>query len=320
MSSSDLVAPASADTIDRASAILRNGGLVAFPTETVYGLGADGTDDKAVARIYKAKGRPSFNPLILHVADEALARDMVEFDSRADALIERFWPGALTLVLPKRTDGPISRLACAGLDTAALRCPAHPIAAAILTQVGRPIAAPSANSSGRISPTTAQHVADDLNGAIDLIVDGGPCPIGLESTILDLSAQEACLLRPGGVTKAEIEETIGPIRVSLGSDTAPKAPGRLARHYAPSTPLRLDAASVSSDEALLAFGPSPIGGAMVTENLSASGDLVEAAANLFAMLHRLDAAGASAIATMPIPNDGLGAAINDRLRRAAHAA
>ena len=318
--STDLVVAAIAESIDRAATVLRGGGLVAFPTETVYGLGADGTDDKAVARIYEAKGRPRFNPLILHVADKAAAERLVIFDDRADQLADRFWPGALTMVLPKRRGSPISRLACAGLDTAALRCPAHPVARSILTKAGLPIAAPSANSSGRISPTTAQHVAKDLNGAVDLIIDGGPCPIGIESTILDLSTEDAGLLRPGGVAIADIEAVIGPVAIALESEANPKSPGRLARHYAPSTVLRLDAASVAPDEALLAFGPSQPGGALVTKNLSASGDLVEAAANLFAMLHELDAAGASAIAVMPIPNDGLGAAINDRLRRAAHAA
>lgn len=317
--SSDLVVTATAASIDRAARLLRDGGLVAFPTETVYGLGANGTDDMAVARIYEAKGRPRFNPLILHVADAAAARRLVTFDDRAERLADRFWPGALTMVLPKQRESAISRLACAGLDTAALRCPAHPVAQAILTKTDLPVAAPSANSSGRISPTTAKHVDKDLNGAVDLIIDGGPCPIGVESTILDLSTDKTTLLRPGGIPRAEIEAVIGAIAVALGSETTPKSPGRLARHYAPSTVLRLDAASVAPNEALLAFGPTPLAGATVSRNLSATGDTFEAAANLFAMLHELDAAGASAIAVMPIPNVGLGAAINDRLRRAAHA-
>jgi len=315
---SNLVVPATENSLSRASEILRDGGLVAFPTETVYGLGANATDDKAVARIYQAKARPSFNPLILHIADVTAAEALVTFGDRANALAKRFWPGALTMVLPRRTDASISRLALAGLDTVALRCPAHPVARTILAQVKRPIAAPSANRSGRISPTTAQHVADDLNGAVDLIVDGGPCPVGIESTILDLTVEPACLLRPGGVTRDEIESVIGPITVSEGSDAQPKSPGRLARHYAPATPLRLNATAVAPDEALLAFGPTPLAGGKITANLSASEDAAEAAANLFAMLHKLDASGATSIAVMPIPNEGLGAAINDRLRRAAH--
>ncbi len=309
--------PATDTSLDRAVALLRDGGLVAFPTETVYGLGADATDDKAVARIYQAKERPSFNPLILHVADVAAAKLLVDFDNRADALAHQFWPGALTLVLPKRAEASVSRLALAGLDTVAVRCPVHPLARAILSQVGRPIAAPSANRSGKISPTTAQHVADDLNGAVDLIVDGGPCPVGIESTILDLTVDPACLLRPGSVTPADIESVIGPIVISESSGAHPKSPGQLARHYAPATPLRLDATTVAPDQALLAFGPVPLAGAKTTANLSASSNPVEAAANLFAMLHDLDTSGATAIAVMPIPDDGLGAAINDRLRRAA---
>lgn len=319
VSPSDLVLSATDETIEHAAALLREGGLVAFPTETVYGLGADATDDTAVARIYRAKERPRFNPLILHVADKPAAENLVAFDRRAEALAARFWPGALTLVLPKRPDAVIASLALAGLDTVAVRCPAHPVARALLAAVERPIAAPSANRSGKISPTTAQHVADDLDGAVDLIVDGGPCPVGVESTILDLTVEPACLLRPGGVTRAEIEAVIGPISVSDGSDARPKSPGRLARHYAPATPLRLDATAVEADEALLAFGPTPLSGAKITKNLSAAGDPAEAAANLFAMLHALDAAAASRIAVMPIPDDGLGAAINDRLRRAATA-
>jgi len=317
-SPSDLVVPATETSLDRAAAMLRDGGLVAFPTETVYGLGADATDDKAVARIYQAKERPRFNPLILHVADMATAETLVEFDGRTRALAKRFWPGALTLVLPKRAEAVISRLALAGLDTVAVRCPAHPVARAILLQVDRPIAAPSANRSGKISPTTAQHVAEDLNGAVDLIVDGGPCLVGIESTILDLTVEPACLLRPGGVTGTDIESVIGSIDLSEGSDAQPKSPGQLARHYAPATPLRLDATAVKPNEALLAFGRTPLTGAMTTANLSVASDLAEAAANLFAMLHDLDRSGATAIAAMPIPNDGLGAAINDRLRRAAH--
>ena len=307
------------NVVDQAAALLVAGGLVAVPTETVYGLGADATDDRAVARIYATKDRPRFNPLILHVADAAAARALARFDTRAAALAKRFWPGPLTLVLPRRETAGVSSLALAGLDTVALRVPGHPVAHAILRAVARPIAAPSANRSGRISPTTARHVADDLGDAIDLIVDGGACPVGVESTILDLSVAQGCLLRPGGITRDDIETVIGPITVDDGNDTNPKSPGRLVRHYAPTTPLRLNAEAVAVDEVLLAFGPELLSGAVTTKNLSPTGDLAEAAANLFAMLHELDACGATAIAAMAIPDHGLGAAINDRLRRAAAA-
>ena len=303
--------------VEQAAALLSEGGLVAFPTETVYGLGADATDDAAVARIYAAKTRPRFNPLILHVADAEAARALAQFDRRAESLAARFWPGPLTLVLPRRDNAKISSLALAGLDTVALRVPGHTLAQSILRAVARPIAAPSANRSGLISPTTADHVAADLGDAVDLIVDGGACPVGVESTIVDLTVEPARLLRPGGVTAADIETAIRGIVVDDGSDAEPKAPGRLARHYAPKTRLRLDAEAVVGNEALLAFGPDPLTGAVATANLSPTGDLNEAAANLFAMLHDLDASGAAAIATMPIPDTGLGAAINDRLRRAA---
>ncbi|MFP6758382.1 MAG: L-threonylcarbamoyladenylate synthase [Alphaproteobacteria bacterium] len=303
--------------VEQAAALLCEGGLVAFPTETVYGLGADATDDAAVTRIYATKARPRFNPLILHIADVAAARALAHFDRRAESLAARFWPGPLTLVLPRRNDAKMSSLALAGLDTVALRAPNHRLAQSILRAVARPIAAPSANRSGQISPTTADHVAADLGDAVDLIVDGGACPVGVESTIVDLTGEPACLLRPGGVTLEEIETVIGGIVVDGGCDTEPKAPGRLARHYAPKTRLRLDADAVAGNEALLAFGPNPLTGAVATANLSPTGDLDEAAANLFAMLHDLDVSGAAAIATMAIPGTGLGVAINDRLRRAA---
>ena len=308
---------ATPEAIARAAAILRDGGLVAFPTETVYGLGADATDDAAVARIYEAKGRPTFNPLIAHVADRAAAERHATFDDRARALAEAFWPGPLTLVLPKAPDCAISALALCGLETVALRCPAAAIARDLLEAVGRPIAAPSANSSGGLSPTTAAHVADDLGEKVDLILDGGACSVGLESTIVDLSVTPAALLRPGAITREDIAAVIDIIDPE-GDAEAPKAPGQMLSHYAPQTPLRLDATSIANDEALLAFGPSALT-AKVARNLSPTGDLVEAAANLFAMLHELDASGASAsaIAVAPIPEHGLGAAINDRLRRAA---
>ena len=310
------VVPASAQAIARAAEILRSGGLVAFPTETVYGLGADATSERAVARVFAAKARPSFNPLIIHLRDTVAAARHAKLDARARALARRFWPGPLTLVLAKRDDSVLSGLALCGLRTVALRVPGHPVAHDLLAAAGRPIAAPSANRSGQLSPTTAGHVADGLGDAVDLILDGGPTPVGIESTILDLTVAPPALLRPGAVTRAEIEAEIG--RVAVGTEGAqPKAPGQLSRHYAPRTPVRLDATSVRPDEALLAFGPDAPTGARTTLNLSPAGDVTEAAANLFAMLHALDEAGAAAIAVMPIPETGLGAAINDRLRRAA---
>ncbi len=306
---------ATPETIARATSILRDGGLVAFPTETVYGLGADATDDAAVARIYEAKGRPRFNPLIAHVADRAAAERHAIFDDRARALAEAFWPGPLTLVLPKAPSCAISALALCGLETVALRCPAAPIARELLAAVGRPIAAPSANSSGRLSPTTAAHVADDLGDKIDVILDGGACSVGVESTIVDLSVTPAALLRPGAITRDDVATVIDIVDPESDAN-APKAPGQLLSHYAPRTPLRLDAVSVGTDEALLAFGTNALT-ANVVRNLSPTGDLVEAAANLFAMLHELDTCGVGAIAVAPIPEHGLGTAINDRLKRAA---
>ena len=299
-----------------AAEALRAGRLVAFPTETVYGLGADATSDHAVASIFAAKGRPSFNPLIVHVAEAAMAEALARFDERAQHLARQFWPGPLTLVLPRSAACPISLLASAGLPTLAIRVPRHPVTARLLRCFGRPIAAPSANPSGRLSPTTAAHVAAALGNAVALILDGGPTEIGLESTIVDLSGPSPILLRPGGLAEEEIAAVIGPLaRPELGH--APRAPGMLASHYAPRLALRLRARTVAADEALLAFGPEFPKGARTTLNLSATGDLVEAAANLFAFLHRLDESGASAIAVMPVPDRGLGRAINDRLARAA---
>ena len=308
--------------VSDAAARLRAGGLVAFPTETVYGLGADATDERAVACVFQAKGRPKFNPLIAHFADAAAVRSEAVWCARADALAARFWPGALTLVLPRRPDGRAALLCSAGLDSLAARVPSHPLAKALLTEVGRPVAAPSANRSGAVSPTTAEHVRESLGGQAGMILDGGPCDLGLESTVIDLTADPPRLLRPGGVTRAELESVVGPLAGDAAPDgRAPKAPGQLASHYAPSLPLRLDATTVAADEALLAFGPDPPRGACQTLNLSARGDLVEAAARLFAQRRALDAArptsGAKAIAAMPIPADGLGEAIDDRLRRAA---
>ena len=306
-----------ASAIDEAARLLRAGGLVAFPTETVYGLGGDATNDRAVAEIFAAKGRPRFNPLIVHLPDPAAARRLALFDARAERLAERFWPGPLSLVLPRAADCAVSLLASAGLDTVALRVPAHPLALDLLRAAGRPLAAPSANRSGRVSPTTAAHVQAELGGRIAAILDGGPCRVGIESTVLDLAGAEPILLRPGGIAREAIEAALGPLGQGGGSDAAPRSPGMLASHYAPRLPLRLDAAEARPGEALLAFGPgAPPAGFAETRYLSRTGDLAEAAANLFAMLRALDRPGFSGIAVMAIPEHGLGAAINDRLRRA----
>lgn len=304
-------------TIAEAAAALRRGRLVAFPTETVYGLGADATNDHAVADVFAAKDRPQFNPLIAHLPDADLALALVEANQAARRLAKQFWPGALTLVLPRAPNCPVSLLATAGLETLAIRVPNHPTALALLRAAGRPIAAPSANRSGQVSPTTAAHVAESLDGAPAIILDGGACAIGLESTVVDLSGTQPTLLRPGGIASEEIEQLIGPLAAPTGADT-PHAPGMLERHYAPHRPLRIGAVNVRGDEALLAFGPKPLTGAAVTRNLSPAGDVVEAAANLFAMLRELDRAEVAGIAVMPVPEAGLGRAINDRLRRAAH--
>ena len=297
-----------------AARLIRSGDLVAFPTETVYGLGADATNDSAVARIFAAKGRPTFNPLIVHIADVAAARRLVRWSDLADRLAAQFWPGALTLVLERATDCPLSLLVSAGLPSVAIRVPAHGIATALITAAGCPIAAPSANASGAMSPTTAAHVAASLGDKVPLIVDGGPCRVGLESTVIDLTGDSPILLRPGGVALEAIEAVIGrSIPSALDDEEHPKSPGMLARHYAPRAVLRLDAASAEPGETLLGFGPDAPAGAV---NLSISGDLEEAAANLFALMHSLDET-ASRIAVMPIPDTGLGRAINDRLRRAA---
>ena len=304
--------------IAEAAGILRAGGLIAFPTETVYGLGADATDDDAVAGIFAAKDRPSFNPLIVHVADAAAAAALVAFTPEAERLAAAFWPGALTLVLPRRPDCGISLLCSAGLDSLGVRAPAHPVAQRLLAACGQPLAAPSANRSGRISPTTAAHVAESLGARVPLILDGGPCTVGLESTVLDLTGPRPLLLRPGGITETEIQAVVGPLAHAADSETErPRSPGQLESHYAPGRPLRLEATTVGPREALLAFGPGAPAGAAATVNLSPGGDLIEAAARLFAALHELDRPELEAIAVMPIPEEGLGRAINDRLRRAA---
>jgi L-threonylcarbamoyladenylate synthase len=318
------ILPASEAAVARAAECLKQGGLVAFPTETVYGLGTDATNARAIARLYEAKGRPSFNPLIAHVSDIAGGMKIANFDAPARKLAGAFWPGPLTLVLPKTSDCPVAELATAGLDTVAVRFPAHPVARAILCAFGRPVVAPSANLSGHVSPTIAAHVLSDLDGRIDLIVDGGPVTVGVESTIVGCF-ETPMLLRPGGLPRDQIERVLGQPLVRPPDDEPnetgqPLAPGMLASHYAPRTPVRLDAVGVAAGEALLAFGPADLPGmaaASAVMNLSARGDLTEAAANLFGYLRALDASGARAIAVMGVPHQGLGEAINDRLRRAA---
>jgi len=311
--------PATADDaeIARAARLLRDGGLVAFPTETVYGLGADATQPEAVARIFEAKGRPRFNPLIAHVPDADGARAHAVFDQRAESLAATFWPGPLTLVLPRRADCAVASLASAGLNTLAVRVPGHPLAQRLLRAVERPVVAPSANASGTLSPTTADHVRESLGDRVDLILDGGPCDVGVESTILDLTRTPAVIPRPGGIGRDAVAEVIGDVTSAAPAADRPNAPGQLASHYAPGKPVRLNARDVASDEALLAFGDDVPPGADVTRNLSPAGDPREAAANLFACLHALDRLDVAGIAVVPIPETGLGAAINDRLRRAA---
>ena len=280
------------------------------------------TSDAAVAAIFAAKGRPRFNPLIVHIESRAAAPALVVWNDLAERLAIRFWPGPLTLVLPRAPDCPLSPLVSAGGPTVGLRAPAHPVALALLKATAGPVAAPSANPAGGISPTTAEHVAEGLGSRVDLILDGGRCRVGVESTVLDLSEGAPRLLRPGGVTRAALEAEVGPLAITVGEPgPAPRSPGQLASHYAPTRPLRLEARTVAADEALLAFGPEPLPqmlqGAAATLNLSPAGDLEEAAANLFAMLRRLDRPGHRAIAVMPIPGEGLGEAIRDRLARAA---
>lgn len=296
-----------------AAAALREGRLVILPTETVYGLAGDAANPQAVAAIYEAKGRPRFNPLIAHVADLATARRIARFDERARRLAERFWPGPLTLVLPVADESAVCDLARAGLDTVAVRVPGHPLARALLQAFGGPVVAPSANRSGRPSPTTFADAVDETGAAAAVALDGGDCTVGLESTVVAL-LDEARLLRPGAVTRAQIEALIGPL--SEAEADARRSPGRLARHYAPNAPVRLDAEAPAPGEAYLAFGPG-VAPASNTWNLSPSGDLAEAAANLFAFLRAADRTAPTAIAVASVPEEGLGEAINDRLRRAA---
>jgi L-threonylcarbamoyladenylate synthase len=297
--------------IDRAAALIREGTPVALPTETVYGLAARADQPQAVAGIYRAKGRPDFNPLIVHVPDLAAARTLALFDDRAERVAQAFWPGALTLVLPLRPGAAIAPAVTAGLPTIALRCPAHPLMQAVLRATDLPLAAPSANRSGGVSPTSAGHVASSLGGRVAAILDGGPCEQGLESTIIALrAAGHWQVLRHGPVTQAALAELLGPpVEVA---DQRIEAPGQLASHYSPGKPVRLDASTAAADEYLIGFGP--VAG---DSTLSAAGDLAEAAANLYAALHAAAAAPQPKVAAAPIPLEGIGAAINDRLRRAA---
>ena len=310
--------PADRAGIAAAARLLAEGKLVAFPTETVYGLGADATDARAVARLYEAKARPAFNPLIAHVADLAAARRAGIFTLLAEKLAAKFWPGPLTLVVPATAF--VCELARAGLPTVALRVPAHTIAQQLLAAFGKPVAAPSANRSGHVSPTLPAHVIADLEGRIDAMLDGGASPLGLESTIVDCTGAAPLLLRPGGVPRADVERTLGAKIADAPKAEAPQSPGRLASHYATRARMRLEASEVRSGEAVLNFGAQKLAGieqAHAVLDLSPRGDLVEAAANLFAHLRALDTSGAAAIAVAPIPQAGLGEAINDRLVRGA---
>jgi L-threonylcarbamoyladenylate synthase len=300
-----------AEGIAKAAQVLRDGGLVAFPTETVYGLGADASDGRAVAGIFAAKGRPNFNPLIVHVEGEREAEALADLPDLARSLMRAYWPGPLTLVLPLRAGAPVSPLVTAGLASVALRAPAHPAARALLRAAGRPLAAPSANPSGRVSPTTTAHVLGGLSGRIDAVLDGGACSVGLESTILSLVGAPT-LLRQGGLPAEAIEAHLGRPLARPETGGPVTAPGQLASHYAPRGTMRLNAQAPEPGEAMLGFGA--VAGDLT---LSASGDLREAAANLFGRLHELDALGVQRIAVAPVPEEGLGRAINDRLRRAA---
>lgn len=316
------------ESIAEAAAILRDGGLVAFPTETVYGLGANALDGKAVAGIFAAKNRPSFNPVIVHVPNRAEAEKYVEVNARAKGIMAAFWPGPLTLILPKKEGGGISDLVSAGLPTVAIRMPSHPVAIALLEAARVPVAAPSANASGEPSATTPRHVQDSLKDRVPFILAGGACTVGLESTVLDLSGDMPLILRPGAVTAEDLESYLGKVEYDLGDHDSPKSPGQLLKHYAPSIPVRLNAVDVEPDEALLAFGSVKFMGikgggfaknlpAHAFRNLSDRTDLHEAAANLFSMLRDLDMPENKRIAVMNIPDHGLGIAINDRLKRAA---
>lgn len=318
MSNPDLLGAGDPASLDRAAAALKRGELVAVPTETVYGLAADATDSAAVARIYEAKARPRFNPLIAHVDSLARAEDLVRLSPLARRLAEAFWPGPLTIVAPLRAEAGISDLVTAGLDTLAVRWPDAPAMTGLVSRLDRPLAAPSANRSGKVSPTTAAHVAEELSQSLSLILDDGPCRVGLESTIVAVDGERAVLLRPGGIARADIEAVTGSLDAPDAIPGAPTSPGQLSSHYAPTARLRLKALKPHSDEAFIAFGPDEPGPgeAAAVINLSKSGDLAEAAARLFSALRTLDAEH-DKIAVAPIPDTGLGEAINDRLHRAA---
>ena len=318
----------SPQSIEEAAGIIRSGGIVAFPTETVYGLGANALDGVAVAGIFAAKNRPAINPVIVHVANRHDAEKYVECDARAKGLMAAFWPGPLTLILPKKKDSGISDLVSAGLDTVAIRMPSHPVALSLLEKTGLPIAAPSANASGEPSATTPRHVQESLGERVPFILAGGACIVGLESTVLDLSCDTPVIVRPGAVTAEDLESYLGKVDYDFGTHEKPTSPGQLLKHYAPSIPVRLNAVDVRDGEALLAFGSTKFMGLKSGgfakdlpedkfRNLSDRTDLHEAAANLFTMLRDLDHAGNTAIAVMNIPDKGLGIAINDRLKRAA---
>jgi L-threonylcarbamoyladenylate synthase len=309
---------ASTEEIEQAAALLQAGRLVAFPTETVYGLGADATNPEAVVTIFEAKGRPKFNPLIIHVQNFDAAEPIIQNNRLAQKLAEAFWPGPLTLVLPRTQECRVCHLAGAGLDTLAVRVPAHPIAQKLLAATKFPIAAPSANKSGKVSPTTAEHVLEDFGDQIPKILDGGPCKVGVESTVVDVTApQKPMILRQGGVPAEDIEAICGPLETLSLNETNPGSPGMMLKHYATNAPLKLNAEKASTNEALLAFGPYSEPTNKMVLNLSQQANLKEAAANLFDMMRNLDKMKPAAIAVMPIPESGLGAAINDRLRRAA---
>ncbi len=311
-----LITIANKPGIDEAIAHIRRDGIAAVPTETVYGLAANAKSDIAVAKIFAAKRRPNFNPLILHTSGLDAAREIVEFNPAALQLAQKFWPGPLTMVLPLKENSGISQLAVAGLENAAIRVPNHPVMMELLRGFGGPLAAPSANLSGQISPTRAEHVLEGMNYRAEMILDGGPCLVGIESTILDLSGPAPTLLRPGGIEAESVEKEIGAIRRITASGDKILAPGMMEKHYAPKTPLRIGCGNPQAKEALLAFGPDVPPGFPRVLNLSVSENLTEAAANLFAYMQNLDQEGHSGIATMPIPEKGLGVAINDRLRRA----
>lgn len=313
-----------------AADLIKAGELVVLPTETVYGLGANALDGQAVAKIFEAKNRPQFNPLIIHVADVKIAEKYVEMDSRAHKLAMAFWPGPLTLILPRKEGCGVSDLVSAGLETLAVRVPAHKVMRAVMKRAGVPIAAPSANASGEPSATTPKHVAESLGERVPYILGAGVCDVGLESTVLDLSGEAPIILRPGAITAEDLEPYLGVVEIDSGNHEKPKSPGQLLKHYAPSIPVRLNAVDIKKGEALLAFGSTKFmgiegGGSakdlsdIAFKNLSEEGDLLEAASNLFMMLRDLDAPENKAIAVMNIPETGLGIAINDRLRRAAQA-